>query len=57
VEFGAIQSGSTGEWEVHVDSRGVQQVNALTVERLDGAPALMDFIWSLAIPGEGEGIK
>ncbi len=43
-DFSAINYDSTGKWEVHADSRGVQQVNALTVERLTGAEALLQLV-------------
>ncbi len=43
-DFSAINYAATGKWEVHADTRGVQQVNALTVERLTGAEALLQLV-------------
>ena len=55
VDFDAINYASTGKWEVHVDSRGVQQVNALTVERLTGATDLLRLVKGLTVSDIGEG--
>jgi hypothetical protein len=46
-DFDAIKYDSTGKWEVHADSRGAQQVNALTVERLTGAEALLQLVTNI----------
>jgi hypothetical protein len=57
VDFDAITWASNGKWKVFVDRRGAQVANALTVERLSGAKALLDLLTSLTPPGEAEGVK
>jgi hypothetical protein len=57
VDFDATNWASSGKWKVFADKRGVQVVNAITVERLSGAKTLVDLLKSLTPPGETEGVK
>ncbi len=54
VDFSAIHWAGTDRWRIHVDGRGVQVVNALTVERLAGATELLRLARGLTGSDSGE---